>query len=79
MPAKGHVGRYQQLTVHEIRVAKYIFEKLNSLSFPWDFQGILNFSLSNSREENSTKCIFVGDHVPYSWFSLSFPGFFYKN
>ena len=29
----------------------HIFEKLNSLSFPWDFQGILNFSLSNSREK----------------------------
>ena len=54
----------------------HIFEKLNSLSFPGDFQHILSFSLGNSREKNSMECIFVGDHITCFSFSPSFPGFF---
>ena len=43
-----------------IKQGGHIFEKQSSLRFPGHFK---NFSLSNSREENSMECIFVGDHV----------------
>ena len=47
--------------------------------FPEISRAFKDFSLSNLRKGNSTECIFVGDHVTSFSFSLSFPGFFYKN
>ena len=54
----------------------HIFEKLNSLSFPWVLQDILNFSPEQLKREKLDECIFVGDHVTYFSLSLSFPRFF---
>ena len=57
----------------------HIFEKLNSLSFPGDFQDIFKFFPGQlKREKNSMECIFVGDHITCFSFSLSFPDFFLK-
>ena len=56
---------------------------LLSDQIPWVFYEISrsfsNFSLSNSGENNSLEYIFFADSATYSTFSLSFPGFFYKN
>ena len=57
----------------------HVFEKLNSLSFPWIFQDILNFFPEQLKREKLDECIFVGDHVAYFSFCLSFPGFFHKS
>ena len=60
---------------HVCRQGGHIFEKLISLSFLWDFQGIFIFSLSNSREESSLQYIFIDKYITYVIFSLRFPGF----
>ena len=56
----------------------HIFERLNSLSFPWDFQGIFNFFSEHAREKNLLWYIFICDYAIYLTFSLSFPGFSWK-
>ena len=56
-----------------------IFEKLNSVSFRWVFQDILNFFPEQLKREKFNERIFVGDDVTYFSFSLSFSGFFYKS
>ena len=57
----------------------HIFEKLNSSSFPWVFQDILNLFPEQLERKKFDECIFVSDHVTYVSFSLSFPGFFYRS
>ena len=57
----------------------HIFGKLNSLSFPWVFQDILNFFPEQLKREKFDECIFVSNYVTCFSFSLSFPGFFYKS
>ena len=57
----------------------HIFEEINSLSFPKISRSFSNFSLRNSEENNSLEYISIDNYVTYSTFSLSFPGFFYKN
>ena len=37
----------------------HIFEKLNSLSFPWVFQGILNFSPEQLKTEKLDECLLL--------------------
>ena len=56
-----------------LKQGDHIFEKLNSLSFPWVFQDILDFSPEQLKREKFDECIFVGNHVTYFSFPLSFP------
>ena len=49
------------------------------IKFPEISRSFLNFSLSNSGENNLLEYIFVSDNATYSTFPLSFPGFFYQN
>ena len=55
-----------------------IFKKLNSLSFPWIFQDILNLFPEQLKREKFHEGIFVGDHGTYFSFSFSFPGLYTK-
>ena len=57
----------------KLRQGDHIFKKLNSLSFPWVFQDILNFFPKQLKRKKFDECIFVGNHVTYFPFSLSFP------
>ena len=56
----------------------YIFEKLNS-EFSLDFQGIFKIFPEQLNRKKSTGIHFRCDYVRYFTFSLSFPGFSYKN
>ena len=72
----------QQLVQHSSQSGHIFWETKFpelSLSFPWDFQGIFKFSLSNWRGKNSLEYIFIGDYVIiYFTFSLSFPSLWQK-
>ena len=53
----------------------HIFNRLNSLSFPWDFQGIFKFVPEQLKREKFLQYIFICDYATYLTFSQSFPGF----
>ena len=87
---KVHLNQLQYSSVQNFALTFYRLATFLRDKIPWLFPEIsrafLNFSLSNSREENSMECIFVDDHVTkfhFSWvfqvlstktqISLSFP------
>ena len=57
----------------------HIFEKLNSLSSPWDFQDIFNFFPEQLKREKFNEVHFCRWSCHIFLFSLSFPGFLYKS
>ena len=58
-----------------LRQGGHMFQKLNSLSFPWDFQGIFKFFPEQLKRGNSMECIFVGYNVKYFHFPWVFQVF----
>ena len=75
MIKKCSPGKYRCFSKLWQQQGSYIFEKLISLSFPWDFQGIVTFFPWEKWEKSSLEYIFVDDYVTYFTFSLGFPGF----
>ena len=57
----------------------HIFEKQNSLSFPWDFQGIFKLFSEQLKRGKFDGMHFCWRSCHIVSFSLSFSGFFYKN
>ena len=54
----------------------HIFEKLNSLSFPWDFQGILNFFPEQLKREKFNEIYFCWRSCPIFFTFPEFSRFF---